>query len=131
MAFNQFVQFMKSDLEGKSSSMCSFLSKRAKLMIAFSIELLGEYLKILKRPGVEEQVDVNAFLDDIALNLEEFKDKERQIRERHFNYFEESQIIDSQLMKSEIFAPTDVSQIHAVNQAHPGPQALPRQKLPR
>ena len=118
MAFNQFVQFMKSDLEGKSSSMCSFLSKRAKLMIAFSIELLGEYLKILKRPGVEENVDVNAFLDDIALNLEEFKDKERHIRERHFNYFEESQIIDSQLMKSEIFAPTDISQIHSVRATH-------------
>ena len=50
---------MKSDLDGKSTSMVSFLSKRARLMITFSIELLGQYLKILKRPGVEENVDVN------------------------------------------------------------------------
>ena len=124
MAMNQFVHFMKNDLEGNSSSMCSFLSKRAKLMIAFSIELLGEYLKVLKRPGVEENVDVNAFLDDIAQNLEDFKDREKQIRERHFNYYEESQIIDSTLMKSEIFAPSEISQIHAVLKLFAGDKSL-------
>lgn len=78
MAANQFLQFMKNDVEGKSgSSMVSFLSKRARLMISFSIELLGQYLKILKRPGVEENVDVNRFLDDISNNLEDFKQTER------------------------------------------------------
>ncbi len=115
MAANQFLQFMKNDLDGKSSSMVSFLSKRAKLMITFSIELLGQYLKILKRPGVEENVDVNQFLDDIANNLEEFKQNERAIKEKHFNYAEESEIIDSQLVNNDIFTPTDISQIHAVS----------------
>lgn len=59
-------------------------------------------------------MDVNQFLDDIANNLEEFKQKERAIKERHFNYSEESEIIDSQLVNNDIFSPTDTSQIHAV-----------------
>jgi hypothetical protein len=114
MAFNQFVQFMKNDMEGRSTSMVSFLSKRARLMISFSVELLGEYLKILRSPGVEENVDVNQFLDDIANNLEEFKQKERAIRQVHFNYNEESEIIDSQMVNNEIFSPSDISQLHSV-----------------
>lgn len=114
MALNQFVQFMKNDIEGKSTSMVSFLSKRARLMISFSVELLGEYLKILRRPSLEEKVDVNQFLDDISNNLEEFKQKERSIRQNHFNYSEESEIIDSQMANNEIFSPTDISQLHAV-----------------
>ena len=49
----QFVQFMKQDVTdaSKSTSMISFLSKRARLMISFSIELLGQYLKIIKNSG--------------------------------------------------------------------------------
>lgn len=111
---SQFLQFMNNSLDGRSSSMVSFLSKRARLMISFSIELLGEYLKILNRPGIEDTIDVNEFLDDISANLENFKLREKEIKEKHFRYSEESQIIDSQMVNSEMFAPDDISQLHAV-----------------
>lgn len=110
----QFLQFMNNSLDGRSSSMVSFLSKRARLMISFSIELLGEYLKILNRPGIEDTIDVNEFLDDISANLENFKLREKEIKEKHFRYSEESQIIDSQMVNSEMFTPDDISQLHSV-----------------
>jgi hypothetical protein len=120
----QFLQFMNNSLDGRASSMVSFLSKRARLMISFSIELLGEYLKILNRPGIEDSIDVNEFLDDISANLENFKLKEREIKEKHFNYSEESEIIDSQMVHSEMFSPDDISQLHAVRIRNPDSQSI-------
>lgn len=124
MALNQFIEFMENDLDGQSSSMCSFLSKRARLMISFSIDLLGQYLKILRRPGVEENVDVNAFLDDISNNLEEFKQTERRIRDIHFNYQAETELIDTQMAQSDIFNPRELSQIHSVSLSYSDPKSL-------
>lgn len=115
MALQEFIDFMKEDLEGNSSSMVSFLSKRARLMIGFSIDLLGQYLKVLKQPNVEDSVDVQKFLDDISDNLEYFKQEEIAIREDHFNYNSESEKVDSQLINKEMFTPSDLGQIHAVN----------------
>lgn len=114
MALNDFVEFMNEDLEGQSSSMVSFLSKRARLMIGFTIDQLGEYLKILKNSRVEDKVNVQRFLDDISDNLEYFKQEEAAIRENHFNYREESERVDGQLINKEMFSPSDLSQIHAV-----------------
>ena len=114
MALNNFVEFMNEDLEGKSSSMVSFLSKRARLMIGFVIDQLGEYLKILRSSNVEEKVDVQRFLDDISDNLEYFKQEECAIRESHFNYTEESSKLDAQMVNKDIFNPADLTQLHAV-----------------
>ena len=114
MALNDFLDFMKKDLDGKSSSMVSFLSKRARLMINFSVELLGQYLKILKDSTVENNVEVQKFLDDISDNLEYFKQQEIAIREEHFNYFEENDKLQSPLYSKEMFTPEDLSQVHAV-----------------
>ena len=126
---SQFLQFMNNSLDGRSSSMVSFLSKRARLMISFSIELLGEYLKILNRPGIEDSVDVNEFLDDISANLENFKLREKEIREKHFRYSEESQIIDSQMVNSEMFSPDDISQLHAVAYSHTDSESVLQQAV--
>lgn len=114
MALNDFVEFMNEDLEGRAGSMVSFLSKRARLMIGFTIDQLGEYLKILKNPNVEGKLDVPRFLDDISDNLEYFKQEEAAIRENHFNYSSESERIDAQLANKEMFTPSDLSEIHAV-----------------
>lgn len=115
MAMNDFIDFMREDLQGKSSPMVSFLSKRARLMIGFSIELLGQYLKILKQPDSQSNVDVQKFLDDISDNLEYFKNEEVAIREYHFNYNKAAEKIDSQLINKDMFTPADLSQIHAVD----------------
>lgn len=115
MALADFVEFMNEDLEGRSSSMVSFLSKRARLMIGLTIDQLGEYLKILRNPDVEDLVDTQRFLDDISDNLEYFRQEEAAIRETHFNYREESARIDAQMTSKEIFHPSDISQLHAVN----------------
>lgn len=115
MALNEFLDFMKTDMEGKSTSMVSFLSKRARLMINFSIELLGQYLKVLKDPSLESRVDVTKFLEDISDNLEYFKQEEIAIREEHFNYMEESEKLASAPYNKETFTPEDLSQVHAVN----------------
>lgn len=114
MALNEFLDFMRADLEGNSSAMVSFLSKRARLMINFSMELLGQYLKVLKDPSLERGVDVQKFLDDISDNLEYFKQEEISIREEHFNYFDESEKLKSIPYSKELFSPDDLSQIHAV-----------------
>lgn len=114
MALNEFVDFMRTDLDGRSSSMVSFLSKRARLMINFSMDLLGQYLKVLKDPKVESRVDVQKFLDDISDNLEYFKQEEISIREDHFNYFDESEKLNAVPYSKELFTPDDLSQIHAV-----------------
>ena len=105
---------MRTDIDGKSSSMVSFLSKRARLMITFSIELLGQYLKILKDPNVESRVEVQKFLDDISDNLEYFQQEEIAIREEHFNYFAESEKLTTPLYSKDMFSPDDLGQVHAV-----------------
>jgi hypothetical protein len=115
MALNEFLDFMRDDIEGKSSPMVSFLSKRAKLMINFSIELLSQYLKVLRDSSLESRVDVQKFLEDISDNLEYFKQEEVAIREEHFNYFEESEKLKSVPYTKEMFSPEDLSQLHAVN----------------
>ncbi len=114
MAINEFIDFMRDDLEGKSSPMVSFLSKRARLMINFSIELLSQYLKVLRDPSLESRVDVHKFLEDISDNLEYFKQEEVAIREEHFNYFEESEKLKSLPYTKEMFSPDDLCQVHAV-----------------
>lgn len=115
MAMNEFIDFMRDDIDGRSSSMVSFLSKRARLMIGFSIDLLGQYMKVLKNPSIEDNVDVQKFIDDISDNLEYFKQEEVAIREDHFNYNEESDKIDASLMNKDMFTPADLGQIHAVS----------------
>lgn len=93
--------------------MVSFLSKRARLMINFSMELLGQYLKVLRDPDIEAGVDVQKFLDDISDNLEYFKQEEVAIREQHFNYAEEADRLGTPYSK-ELFTPADLGQVHAV-----------------
>lgn len=124
MALNQFIQFMKNDLEGSSSTMCNFLCKRAKLMISYSIDLLGDYLKVLREEGAEEGVDINQFLDDISQNLEEFKMNEKSIRERNFLTAEDSVHIDQRLVSNDIFSVSQLSQLHAVGSGHSDTQNI-------
>lgn len=114
MALNEFLDFMRDDLAGKASPMVSFLSKRARLMINFSMELLAQYLKVLRDPSVERGVDVQKFLDDISDNLEYFKQEEIAIREDHFNYFDEAEKLNAAPYSKELFTPDDLSQLHAV-----------------
>lgn len=113
MALNEFVEFMNNDIQGRSTSMVSFLSKRARLMINFSMELLGQYLKVLRDPDIEAGVNVQKFLDDISDNLEYFKQEEVAIREQHFNYAEEADRLGAPYSK-ELFTPSDLGQVHAV-----------------
>lgn len=110
----QLVEFMKKDLNSRTSNMIGFLSKRARLMIRYSLELLGNYLSVLKDPRTEKAVDLNSFLEDISASLEEFKERERNIRSKHFHSEEDSEMIDPGLAQNPVFNLSDVSQLHAI-----------------
>lgn len=105
---------MQRDLGSRTSNMVGFLSKRARLMIRYSLELLGSYLSVLKDPRTEKGIDLNSFLEDISASLEEFKEREKNIRRRHFYYDEESELLDPTLAQNHVFSLSDISQLHAI-----------------
>lgn len=110
----QLVDFMQRDLESRTSNMVGFLSKRARLMIRYSLDLLGSYLSVLKDPRTERGIDLNSFLEDISASLEEFKEREKNIRRKHFYYDEESEILDPTLAQNPVFNLSDISHLHAI-----------------